>query len=488
MKAKTNVLELSLPEKHAVALHSVLTAIFLTGLKLTVGWLSGSLGILSEAANSGLDVLAAVLIYWSVWISDKPADSDHQYGHQKIENFSAFLQIGLVLATGLLIVSAALQRLFFTPVQVQLSVWAFAVMILSMIVSFFRVRELRRAAQKYRSQALESHALNYHLDIWSAFVVLIGLGALWAGDRLRLPALRVADPLAALAVATLILYHSVQLGRQAVNALLDAAPLGLRGRIIEAVKQVNGVVRCERVRVRHAGSKFFVDMKLTVQRTIPFDHVPEILEAVRNRIGKFLPDADIVVHTEPNEPGEDNLFEKVKWIAGRNNLAVHDLLFHEVDGQLTLDLHLEVNEELTLDQAHAQANCLESKIFEGLPEIAAINTHIEGEGTHIETGKMAAELRMRMVEELKKIATQVPDILDCHDLTIREINDKTYVSCHVLMDGVLPITRVHDRTVELESLFKKAFPAIHKVTIHTEPESERGVSGRPLRSATSRNH
>ncbi|MBI1956415.1 MAG: cation-efflux pump [Acidobacteria bacterium] len=488
METKASVLgPLSLPEKRAAALHSVLTAISLTGLKLAVGWFSGSLGILSEAANSGLDVLAAGLIYWSVWVSDKPADADHQYGHQKIENFSAFLQIGLVLATGLWIVYAALQRLFFTPVQVQLSIWAFAVMVVSMAVSFFRVRELRRAARKYRSQALESHALNYHLDIWSALVVLMGLGTLWIGDRFHLPGLRVADSIAALAVAGFILYHSARLGRQAIDALLDAAPQGLRGRILEAVRQVDGVVACEQVRVRNAGSKFFVDMKLAVERTTPFDHVPAILDAVRDRIGKILPDVDIVIHTEPQAPREDNLFEKVKWIAGRNNLSVHDLLVHEVDGHLTLDLHLEVEEDLTLDQAHAQANDLEARIFEEVPEIAAINTHIEGEGIHIQTGEMAAELRHRMTEELKKIATQVPDVLDCHDLSIREINDKTYVSCHVLMDGALPITRVHDRTVELETLFKKAFPAIHKVTIHTEPESERGVSGRPLRSATSRN-
>jgi len=166
----------------------------------------------------------------------------------------------------------------------------------------------------------------------------------------------------------------------------------------------------------------------------------------------------------------------VKAIARRSNLSVHDLQAHEVDGHLTLDLHLEVNGDLTLDQAHQRADLLERQIFHQASEVSAINTHIEGEGAHIDSDEMSLELRGRMVATLKHVATEVPDILDCHDIVIREINQKVYVSCHCLMDGSLPITLVHDRTVEMEALFKRTFPAIHKVTIHTEPESERGVA------------
>ena len=462
------------PEKRTAALHSILTALSLTLLKLAVGFWSGSLGILSEAANSGLDVVAAALIYWSILISDKPADADHQYGHQKVENFSAFLQTALVAATCFWIVYAAVQRLLFTPARIELSVWAFGVMAVSIIVSALRAWELRRTARKFQSQALESHALNYSMDIWSALVVLVGLAAVWLGRQLELPQLGAADPIAALGVAGFVLYHSAKLGRQTIDALLDAAPSGLRARIVERVKKVEGVVSCERVRVRHAGNKFFVDAKIFVERTTPFDHVPAIVDAVHTRIEEILPGADIMIHPEPQAPQEESLFEQVKWIARRNNLAVHDLLAHEVDGELTLDLHLEVDESLSLDQAHDRVNFLEAQVFQEIPEIAAINTHIEGEGAHIDTGVMVAELREQMANEIKKLAEQVADVLDCHEIIIRETNHKIYVSCHVLMDGALPITRVHDRTVELEALFKNAFPAIHKVTIHTEPESERG--------------
>lgn len=470
-------------EKRKVALHSMLAAVFLSVLKLVVGLLTGSLGILSEAAHSGLDLVAAIATYLSVQVSDKPADADHQYGHEKVENFSAFLQTGLLLATCLWIVYEAIRRLFFQPVEVELNSWAFAVMAIAIVVDFFRSRELRETARKYNSQALEADALHFRTDIWSSSVVIAGLVALWIGERLRIPQLRVADPVAALAVACFVVWISVRLGRRTIDALLDAAPIGLRAQVIEAVRSVDGVVSCERARIRHAGSKFFVDANIAVERTTPFDHVPAIISAVRTRIGEVLPNADIMIHTEPQAPHEDNLFEKVKWVARRSNLAVHDLLVHEVDGQLTLDLHLEVDENYTLEQAHDQVNYLEAQIFEEVPELDVINTHIESEGVHIQTDEMSGNLRDHMVRELQRVATQVPEIMDCHDIAIRQVDHKIYVSCHCLMDGSLPITLVHDKTVELESLFRNIFPVIYKVTIHTEPESERGIpaTARPRR-------
>ena len=464
--------------KQTAASRSVLTALFLTSLKLFVGLGTGSLGILSEATNSGLDVLAAALIYFTVWVSDKPADANHPYGHQKVENFAAFLQTGLVFATCIWIIVAAVRRLFFAPVEVEVNVWAVGVMLISIAVSWFRARELEHAAREHRSQALESHALNYRLDIWSAAVVLFGLAMLLVGKQWGIAGLRMADPIAALIVVGFVVYHSALLGLKTMDALLDAAPAGLPAQIAGITNEVAGVVACERVRVRYAGNMFFVDLKIAVDRRIAFDHVPAIIQEVRSRLGEIIPGADIMIHTEPHRPPEENLFEKVRGIARRSNLAVHDLLVHEVEGQLTLDLHLEVEEDLNLNQAHERADLLERQIFYDIPEVAAINIHIEGEGAHIAADEMSLERRVQMAAVLREVATRVPDILDCHDIAIREINQKIYVSCHCLMDGALPITRVHDRTVELETLFKNTFPAIHKVTIHTEPESERGLTGR----------
>src|SRR6202035_1503438 len=191
-------------EKRAVAGNSVVAAFLITGAKIAVGITTGSLGILSEAAHSALDLVAALLTYLSVGVSDKPADADHQYGHGKVENFSAFVETGLLLLTCVWVIYEAIVRLFFRRVEVEPSVWAFAVMLGSMAVDWWRSRALGRIANKYDSQALEADALHFSTDVWSAGVVVLGLALILAGRIYRLDWVRVADPISALFVAGVI--------------------------------------------------------------------------------------------------------------------------------------------------------------------------------------------------------------------------------------------------------------------------------------------
>src|SRR5438874_898518 len=191
-------------EKRAVARNSVFAAILITGLKIVVGLSTGSLGLLSEAAHSGLDLIAAVITFFSVQVSDKPADADHQYGHGKVENFSAFIETGLLLLTCFWILFEATRRLFFRHIEIQPSLWAFAVLLLSMMVDFWRSRALGATAMRYDSQALEADALHFRTDIWSSGVVVVGLALVWAGHRYEVPYLRTADPIAAIIVAGVI--------------------------------------------------------------------------------------------------------------------------------------------------------------------------------------------------------------------------------------------------------------------------------------------
>src|SRR5258705_5601479 len=184
-------------EKRSVAGNSVLAAIAITALKIVVGFTTGSLGILSEAAHSGLDLVAAIITFFSVQVSDKPADADHQYGHGKVENFSAFIETGLLLLTCVWIIYAAIERLFFRRVEIEPSVWAFVVMLISIGVDVWRSRLLGRIAQKYDSQALEADALHFSTDVWSSSVVILGLLLVLAGRTYHIDWLRDADPVAA---------------------------------------------------------------------------------------------------------------------------------------------------------------------------------------------------------------------------------------------------------------------------------------------------
>jgi cation diffusion facilitator family transporter len=282
-------------EKRSAAGNSVLAAIVITGLKIAVGVTTGSLGILSEGAHSGLDLIASLLTFFSVGVSDKPADADHQYGHGKIENISAFVETGLLLLTCAWIIYEAASRLFFRRIEIEPSIAAFAVMLFSMGLDFWRSRVLGRIANKYESQALEADALHFSTDIWSAGVVVLGLVLVLVGRTYHVDWLRDSDPIAALFVAGVVVSVSWRLARRTVDALLDAAPSGVRSKIYDAVLRVNGVIEVDRVRIRRAGNRYFADLAVGLARTVTFQRSGQLAAAVTEAVRKILPDADVTV-------------------------------------------------------------------------------------------------------------------------------------------------------------------------------------------------
>ena len=335
-------------EKRAVAGNSVLAALLITGGKIVVGVTTGSLGILSEAAHSALDLIAALLTYLSVGVSDKPADADHQYGHGKVENFSAFVETGLLLLTCVWVIYEAIVRLFFRRVEVEPSVWAFAVMLISMAVDYWRSRALGRIATKYDSQALEADALHFSTDICSAGVVVLGLALILAGRIYNLDWLRLADPIAALFVAGVIVSVSWRLARRTIDALLDAAPAGVRAQITDAVSHVDGVLEIGRVRIRRSGNRYFADLAVGLARTVTFQRSEQLVEAVTVAVRGILPDADVTVQPLPRAQRSENIFDRIRAVATRHNLNVHDISVQDFAGQLHVEQHVELDERMTL--------------------------------------------------------------------------------------------------------------------------------------------
>jgi cation diffusion facilitator family transporter len=287
-------------EKRLVALWSVCAAIVLTVLKLSIGFATHSIGILSEAAHSSLDLFAALITLWAVRASSKPPDHDHLYGHGKIENFSALFETGLLLATCVWIAYEAVHRLLFGGPHVEATVWAFGVMLVSIAIDFSRSRSLAQVARRHRSQALEADALHFSTDIWSSVVVLLGLLGVRLSEFLDLPWLAKADAVAALGVAAVAAVVSVRLGRKSVEDLLDTAPDGVLERIAHAAA-VREVMNVSQVRVRRSGPKTFADVVLQVPRGLPVERAHEIAHAAEDAIRRVLLDVDVMVHTEPDE-------------------------------------------------------------------------------------------------------------------------------------------------------------------------------------------
>jgi cation diffusion facilitator family transporter len=458
-------------EKRLAALGSVGSAVLLVSLKVFLAIVTGSLGVLSEALHSILDLVAAVITYLSVRVADKPADAQHLYGHGKVENFSAFVETGLLLLTALYIIWEAFQRLLFRAAHIHPSLMAILILALAMGIDVVRSRALSRVAKKYPSEALEADALHFSTDVWSTFVVILGITSAWVGMKFGIPWLDGLDAVAALAVAGVIIWIASSLGKRTVDALLDVAPRGLRERIITAVDETEGVLQTERVRVRRAGQHYFVDVTISVPRTASLEQAHAASDAVERNIERIVP-ADVVVHVEPRARTDEHLFETIRAIAQRRGLAIHELSAHQYDGNLFVELHLEVDEEASLRDAHRRATELEDEILRATDAGTRVNIHIEPLGARIGGAEEMQELSRSVQEFLNSLPGEYRALVDCHEVHVRSVEHKILVSCHCTMDGTLPITEVHDITAILENRVKERFPQIFRLTIHPEPVEE----------------
>jgi cation diffusion facilitator family transporter len=461
-------------EKASVALASLLTAALLTGLKLVVGFATGSLGILSEGAHSALDFVAALVTYVSVRVADRPADYSHPFGHGKVEHLSALVETGLLLATCAWIVIEAVRRLFFLKMHVEPSVWAYAVLLISIGLDTFRSRALFRVARKYDSQALEADALHFSMDVYSSSAVILGLVLVSLARPGHWPWLERADPVAALVVAGITVYIGLRLGKRNVDALVDAAPEGTAARIAASVAAVPGVLDQDRIRVRKSGRQLFVDLRVTVDSNIPLEHAQTVVESVEAKVREVFPAADVVVRAAPRPPRE--LVEHIRAVASRRNNQVHDVTAYEVRGRVKVSLDLEVNPELSLDAAHREATELESALVSELPEIEEVNVHIEPRLNRVEAADQARSVLPEMESKLMQIARDTPGLLDCHSLEADRVGANVFVTLHCTLEPELPVARVHDITEELKFRFRQEFPQIFKVSIHAEP---RGTAAEP---------
>jgi len=463
--------ERAIHEKKLAALGSVGSAVLLVLLKVFLAIVTHSLGVLSEALHSTLDLVAAVITYLSVRVADKPADAEHLYGHGKVESFSAFVETGLLLLTAVYIIWEAFQRLIFNTVAIDPSLQAIAILLLAMGIDIVRSRALRRVAAKYPSEALQADALHFSTDVWSTFVVILGMTAAWIGMRTGVRWLSKFDAVAALGVAGVIIWVGSRLGKQTVDALLDVAPSGLRERIISAVSETEGVLDAERVRVRRAGQHYFVDITISVPRSATLEQAHTATDAVEKRVGEIVP-ADVVVHVEPRAPSNEHLFETIRAVAQRRGLPVHELTANHLDGRLFLELHLEVDEQASLREAHRRATELERDILQATDPQAFVNIHIEPLGARVPGAEEMTDLSASIQEFLVSIQSQFHPSAKCHDVHVRNVEHRTLVSCHCALDGSLPITQVHDLMAALEDRVKERFPQIFRVTIHPEPLEE----------------
>jgi cation diffusion facilitator family transporter len=458
-------------EKRWAALVSVGVACVMTALKIAVGLLTGSLGVLSDAAHSALDLAGSALTFLSVIISDRPADWNHPYGHAKVENISAFVETGLMAASALAISAEAVDRIFFHPVALRYSIWPFVVMGASIVVNYWRSQQLSKVARRYGSEALEADALHFASDIWASVAVLVGLCAAWLGTVEHVTWLRYADPAAALVVSAMILVFGWKLAWRAVGALTDAVSPELHTKMLEEVRRTGGVLYIDQARVRRSGSAYFADVTLSLPRQLTFQRTEELVREATAAVQRVLPGADVVIRTVPRSTVAESLFDKVRAVAARNNVLLHDVSIEAFADGLHVEQHLEVKETMPLLEAHRFVYGLEQQIRRELPQVGSVLTHIESEPATIEAPVRIAQDR-RIEQHLRDVAANLPEVADIHEVNVDRVGERLHVTCHCTLPDAMEMRSVHESITELEQRFKLECPEVDRVLIHPEPASD----------------
>jgi cation diffusion facilitator family transporter len=452
--------------KSRVAAISIFASAGMAAAKFAVGIAIGSLALISEALHSSVDVVATVVTWMVVRVSDRPADDEHHYGHGKFESLSALGVIAMlyVLAGGILVESYSRLREGAPPPT--LSAIPFVVLVIDIAVNFWRARALHRTARATKSQALAADALHFASDVLGSIAVMIGLALSGFGYGW-------GDAVAAVAVAIMIALLGLRLARSTVETLLDRAPEGVSERAAAAIRAVPGVVDVERLRVRMVGSTHFIDAIVQVPRTYPIDRVEEIKRMAQDAVTRALDDADLTFTAVPVARNNESVRERIMVIARNSGLAVHHVTVHDLGGRLTVSIDLEVDGEMALTAAHDIAHGLERNIRDEFGEDVEVDTHIEPLEPELPHGADASPDRVETIKAALSRFAADGAIHDVHNVRVRDTDAGEIVNFHCRAAPSMSVIKVHQKVDEIERALRRAFPTVKRVISHAEPPHAR---------------
>jgi cation diffusion facilitator family transporter len=439
------------------ALLSVLAAAALIALKLSTGLATHSLGLLSEAAHSGTDLVAALLTFFAVGVAGRPADTGHQYGHGKAEHLAALGEGAILVLASAVIVWRAIARLTGgAHAPVRAGALAFSVIAVVILVDIARTLSSARVARRYASAALASNALHFASDLAGSVAVLVGLLLVREGYGN-------ADSVAALFVAFIVMAAAVRLMRRNVDVLMDRAPLAAENAARRAIVALRPAVDLRRLRMRQAAGRHFADVVIGVSPDVAVGQGHAAADAVEHAVQSALPEADVVVHVEPRE-SEAAVRERAHAaaLAVPQVREVHNVSVLTVDGGIEVSLHLKLPGNMPLDDAHAIAEEVERAIRAAVPEVAGVQTHLE---PLTEAGGAA-----EVAGDEATVRTVVRDVVGAEPYEIRFLDtDEGLVAHLTLRLGSGLLADAHARASEIEERIRLELPEIADVIVHTEP-------------------
>ncbi len=440
------------------ALLSVAAAAVLVVLKLTVGLATHSLGLISEAAHSGTDLVAALLTYFAVRVAARPADVTHQFGHGKAEHLSALAEAGFLALVSIFISARAIERLTgVTSATVHVTWYAFVVLGFVIAIDLSRMVVSQRTARHYKSAALASNALHFGSDLFGSLAVLVGLVFAYYGYQN-------GDPIAALFVGVLVLLAAARLIKANVDVLMDRAPEEAEAAALAAIGELQPTVEVRRIRMRQAGGRQFADIVIGVSPAAAVGQGHATADAVEAAVERALPQADVVVHVEPIEDATLRERAHAAALAVPRVREVHNLSLVDVDGRTELSLHVKLPGDLSLSEAHDIAEQLEASICAAVPEIAGVQTHLEPLAEATEAREVEAE-GAALVRRIVREATGT----EPRELRFLNTTHGLVAFLTLGLDGTHRLDESHQRASEIEERIRRERPDIADVIVHTEP-------------------
>lgn len=486
-------------EKLKVAITSIVASAGLAIFKIVIGFSTNSLGILSEAFHSGLDIMAALMTLYAIRMVMKPPNLKFTYGYAKVESVSSLCEIILLFAAAGWIFYEGIERILFKSVQPEITIFSFIIMFVSIGIDFGRSRGLYRTARKYGSQALEADALHFKSDMISSSIVIVGLFFVFS---FHIPK---ADAYAAVTVAGMMIYTSLGLGRRTLDVLLDKAPKGAYQRVLEAVSGLDGVDRAHDIRIRKVGSETFVDMHIGVPRTSTHDKAHKVATSVEEKIRDVLPATDVLVHVDATESANETITDRIRLVAAETEgiKNVHSIFLskitptfgssestiatirepkndfldhHERKREPMLHLYLDVqmNQKLDLKTAHGIIDSFEKRLKEESPELRDITTHIETETSEYVSIGTEKTPRRSYLERIRNAALSLDGVVDCKDIGVVYINDEQHITLSIRIKStrektIKTIEDAHKLATDVQNVIMKQTGA-SRVVVHTEPD------------------
>jgi cation diffusion facilitator family transporter len=441
---------------------SVVAAGALALLKLGTGLLTGSLGLVSAGIESSGDVVAAILTFFAIRLGGRPADVEHPYGHRRAENLGALGEAAILSGGGIVVLVEAIGRLTGGGKPLHTHWYLFAVTAVALAIDAARALVSFRSAAAFRSAALRSNAFHFAGDMVGSATVLCGLLAVAAGFA-------DGDAVASLLVATVIFAAARRLIVENARVLMDTTPARAQARAEAAIAGLGDSVELRRLRLRESGGRYFADAVVAVPPGQAIVEGHSVSDAVEAAVQDALPDSDVVVHLEPRREGLD-LRDRTLAIALAEPLVreAHDIVIYKHAGRESISLHLKLEPDLPLAEAHDVARRVEDAL-RLQPEVDDVHSHLEPLEQPLATSDEIADRSDEA--ERRRITRLVVNRTGREPLELRLLHaeEGLVVFVSVIAQASMSLHDAHELASRLEDDIRAAQPHMADVIVHTEP-------------------